>query len=151
MFVAVVVCSATALAVVPVLVLAAWTRLRFTRRFASFRCRLGPPESRRSRRRWRLLRTRAAWVHDVLVVRSGPFHLGVTPVAVGVPRTARVRRLGPGEVHGLGERPASLRCTTDDGRAFEVAVPRDCVPQLVGPFLAVLLPDLPPAPRDMGA
>jgi hypothetical protein len=145
------VCSALALAVGPVLALAVAARLRFTRRFASFRCRPGPSAWRPHRRRWQLLRTRAAWAGGVLLVRSGPFHLGVTPVVVGVPRTSTVRRLDPGEVRGVGLHPVSLRFTTEEGRVLELAVAGDRAAQLAGPFLTLLLPDLPPAPRDMDA
>lgn len=149
--VVVVVCSAVALAVVPVAVLALVLRRRFTHRLASFRCRVGPAVWPLHRTRWRPLRTRAAWVRDVLLVRSGPFHLGVTPVAVAVPRAVRIRHLGPGEVRRLGAHPVSLRVQTDEGDVLEIAVAGPSVAQLVGPFLAVLLPELPAAPRDQDA
>ena len=152
--VALAVCSAVALAVAPVLVLAVEARLRFTRRLSSFRCRVGrvgPVSRRRPGPRWRLLGTRAAWARDVLLVRSGPLHVGITPIAVAVPRTATVRRLGAGEVRGLGDRPVSLRFTTDEGSALEIAVAGVRLAELVGPFVTVLLPDPPPAPRDMDA
>jgi hypothetical protein len=146
--VAVAVCTAVALAVVPVAVLAAEARLRFTRGLTSFRCRVRPASAPRRRARWRA-RTRAGWARDVLLVRSGPCHLGVTSFAVGLPRTATVRQLSPREVRGLGDHAVSLCFRTDEGRSVEVAVAGDCADRLVGPFLTVLLPDLPPAQRDM--
>lgn len=148
--VAVAVCSAVALAVVPVLAIAVWARLRFTRNLSSFRCRVGP--GRRYRTRWRRRRTRAAWARDVLLVRSGPLHLGVSPIAVGVPRTATLRQLGADEVPGLGRHPVSLRFTTDEGNPVEVAVAGNRAAQLAGPFLTLLLTSPPPpASRDQDA
>lgn len=149
--VVILVCAAVMLTVAPLLVLALWSRWRFTRRLPSFRCRVGPPSRTLRRGRWRLLRTRAAWVRDVLLVRSGFLHLGVTPVTVSVPRAGKVRQLGPGDVRGLGEHPVSLRCATDEGTAIEIAVAGPGVAELVGPFLTVLLPDPPTAPRDQDA
>jgi hypothetical protein len=149
--VAVAVCTAGALVVVPVLVLATWARLRFTRRLASFRCRLGRPVPGRPRTRWRFLPTRAAWAGDVLLVRSGPFHLDVTPVPVGVPRQGNVRYLEARDGRCLGGRPVALTVTTDAGDSLEIAAAGSAADLLVGPFLTALLPALPPAPRDRGA
>jgi hypothetical protein len=124
-------------------------RLRYARRLTFFRCRIGP-SARRWRRgaRWWLGRRSAAWAGGVLWVSAGPFRSFLTPVATGVPQTARVRRL-EGRARGLGTHPVSLR-TADAGRSLEIAVPQACVGELVGPFFAAALPDPPAAPRDEG-
>src|SRR3954452_11123444 len=83
-----------------VAVVAVWARLHYARRLTSFRCRVGPPAARwrRRRARWRVRRTRASWVDDVLLLRSGALRLWLTPFAVGVAREVSVQELGPGEV-----------------------------------------------------
>lgn len=139
-----------AAAVVPLALLAVWSSVRFTRRYRSFRCRIALPPSRRRAGRWRLVRSRAVWVDDVLLVRSGPLGLEVVPLATGVPRTATVRPLDARRVRGLGPRPVALRVHGPDGAQREVAVAEDCAAQLVGPYLLAALPP-PRTPRERDA
>jgi hypothetical protein len=139
-------------AVVTAVALSTWARVRFSRKFATFRCRIGPPTSRwrRAGARWQLGRRRAAWVSDVLLVRSGPLGSWVTPLATGVPDKATVRPMSRRTVRGLGPRPVALRLVGPDGSEFDVAVPEDRAAQVAGPFLLAVMPELPPAPRERG-
>jgi hypothetical protein len=133
-------------------VLSTASRLRFRRYPDSFRCRVGPPSRRRQKRaRWRVRRTHAVWVNDVLLIQSGFLRLRVTPVAARVAPNAAVETLSPFDVRGLGRRPAALRLTSPEGRQLEVAVANQDRSMLVGPFLTACLPGLPRAPRDHGA
>ena len=136
---------------VTIAVLTVWGRIRDARRLPSFRCRLGPAISRRGRRaRWCLRRTRATWVGDVLMVRSGVLRLWLTPLPVGVPRNAKVQPLGRGEVRGLGSHPVALRFTLRDEGELEIAVADENADQLIGPFLTTAMSALPHAPREPG-
>lgn len=138
-------------AVVPVAVLSIWSRLRFTRRFETFRCRIGPPRARwRRRARWRLGWRRATWVSDVLLLRSGPLGSSVTPLATGVPRSAAVRPVEGRSVRGLGPRPVTLRMVGFDGTELEIAVPEASAVQVLGPYLVAGVTELPPGPRERG-
>ena len=125
----------------------------YARQLPSFRCRVGPPTSgwRRHRARWSLCRTRAAWVDDVLLLRTGVLRLWLDPVSVGVARDVMVRTLEPGEVRGLGARPVALRFTLRYAGELEVAVAAEDAGRLVGPFLTAALSDLPDAPRECGS
>jgi hypothetical protein len=133
-----------------VLVLCA--RIRYARRFAFFRCRLGPFRSRWRRRdtRWRLGRTHAVWLGDVLLVRSGLLRLFLDPVATGVPRAAGLRQLSREEARGLGRRPVGLHLRGIDGTELEIAVPAASAEAVTGPFLTAALTQLRRAPRDQG-
>src|SRR3712207_6930867 len=92
-----------------VVVLPVWGQIRYARELPSFRCRVGPPaSSRRHRPRWCLRRTRAAWVDDVLLLRSGVLRLWLTPLAVGVAGEVAVQALEPGEVRGLDRKSTRL-------------------------------------------
>jgi hypothetical protein len=144
--------ASVASVLVTLAVLAVWGRVRYARRLPSFRCRLGPPAAgwRRRRARWCLRRSWAAWVDDVLLVRSGVLRLWLTPLAVGVARDVTVQALGPGEVRGLGRRPVALRLTLRDAGELEIAVAAESADRLVGPFLAAALSGLPDAPRERG-
>lgn len=139
-------------ALVTVAVLTVWGKVRYARRLPSFRCRLGPPTARwrRRRARWRLRRSWATWVDDVLLVRSGALRLWLTPLPVGIAREVTVQALGPGEVRGLGRRPVALRFTLRDAGELEIAVAADSADRLVGPFLTAALAGLPHAPRERG-
>jgi hypothetical protein len=142
---------AAAGAVTALAVLSVWARVRYARRLAVFRCRIGPPVIRvRRGARWRLGRRRAAWAGSVLLVSSGVFRLFLTPVVNGLPRTATVTPLEHGQARGLGTCPVSLQLTTDVGAPMEIAVPQARAEEVVGPFLAAAMPQLPPAPRDPG-
>jgi hypothetical protein len=133
-------------------VLSLGARLRYARRFALFRCRLGPPRSRWRRRhaRWRLGRCRAVWLGDVLLVQSGILRLFLDPVATGVPPAAGLRQLSRGDVRGLGGRPVGLRLLGPGGAELEIAVPAAAAEKVTGPFLTAALAELPRAPRDQG-
>jgi hypothetical protein len=111
----------------------------------SFRCRVGRPPARRRRRRsrWRSRRTRAAWVDDVLLIRSGALGLWLTPVAASVVLDVEVRAVHPSEAPGLGPRPVVLTaCRPVVGR-LEIAAAAEDAGRLVGPYLAAMLSDLP--------
>jgi hypothetical protein len=133
-------------------VLTASARIRYTRRLGSFRCRLGPPAAsrRRSRARWCRRRSWAAWVDDVLLVRSGALRLWLPPLPVGVAREVTLQALGRGEVRGLGPHPVALRVTLPDARELEIAVAGENADRLVGPFLTAAMAGLPDAPRERG-
>ena len=132
-------------------VLTALSRWRFGRLPGTFRCRLGPPSRwRRHRSAWRVRRTRAVWVDDVLLLQSGLLRLGVTPVCPVISREVSVEPLEPFEVRGLGLRTVALRLTAEDGRRLVVATSVADRTALVGPFLAAAVPGLPRAPRDHG-
>ena len=95
-------------------VVSALSRWRFGRLPGAFRCRLGPSSRGRLRRAaWRVRRTRAVWLHDVLLVQSGLLRLGVTPVAPELARETSVEALGPSEVRGLGAHAVALRLTAE--------------------------------------
>jgi hypothetical protein len=143
---------ALALLAIGPLVLSATSGIRFARRPGSFRCRVGARPAAWWRRgaRWCLFRTRAVWVSDVPLLRSGALRLGVRPVAVRLSGDAGVETLLRTEVRGLGRRPVVLRLTTEGGRTLEVAVPEESRTLLVGPFLAAAIPGLPKAPRERG-
>ena len=132
-------------------VLSALSRWRFGRLRGTFRCRLGPPSRwRRHRSAWRIRRTRAVWVDDVLLLQSGLLRLGVTPVCPELGREVSVEPLDSFEVRGLGPHAVALRMTTGDGRRLVVATSVADRTALVGPFLAAAVPGLPRAPRDHG-
>jgi hypothetical protein len=136
-------------AVAAVVAVSVWARVRYARTLRVFRCRIGPPVFRlRRNARWRIGRRRAAWAGTVLLVSSGALRLFLAPVTTELSRTASIRPLEPGQVRGLGSAPVSVRLVTDTGRPLEIAVARAYAEELVGPFLAAALPQLPPAPRD---
>jgi hypothetical protein len=114
-----------------------------------FRCRVGPPASgrRRGRARWCPRRTRAAWVDDVLVVRSGALRLWLVPVSLSAARDVRVRALPATEARGLGPNPVVLSFDRPAGPRFEIAAAAEYADRLVGPFLAAPL-WLAPGPVD---
>lgn len=135
-------------------------RRRFARYPAAFACRVRRPRGRRRRwpvpRRegcrlcWGLGRTAARWVHDVLVVQSGPLGLSVTPLAARIGAEAALRRVPSREARGLGSRPWAVVLTTEDGGSLEIAVAEWDRERLVGPYLTVALTGLPSAPREHG-
>jgi hypothetical protein len=135
--------------VLAVAVLAAWARAHYARRLPSFRCRIGPAGGRR-RGRWRVRRSWAIWVGDVLLVRSGAFRQWLTPLHAGVAPDATIRVLGRGEVRGLGRHPVALRLTLPDAGELELAVAAENADLLVGPFLTAALSGVPDAPRERG-
>jgi hypothetical protein len=74
----------------------------------------------------------ARWVHDVLVVRSGPglLRYNLLPV-MGVASPAHGSN--PTEVKGLGEKPQLLTFQLDDGAVVEMAVPETASARLMNP------------------
>jgi hypothetical protein len=147
----VVVGAAAAGAATAAIVGAVWMRLRYTRRMAFFRCRIGPPVVPwRRRARWRIGRRRAAWVGNVLLVPSGVLRMFLTPFTTGMPRTAALRLLEPEQARGLGLHPVAMQLMSDDGRLLEIAVSQSSADEVVGPFLVAALPELPQAPREPG-
>ena len=142
-------CTVTALGTLTVV--SALSRRRFGRLPGAFRCRLGPSSrGRRRRAAWQVRRTRAVWLHDVLLVQSGLLRLGVTPVAPELARETSVEALERFAVRGLGAHAVALRLTAEDGRRLVVATSGDDRTALVGPFLAASVPGLPRAPREHG-
>jgi hypothetical protein len=133
--------------------LTVWGRVHYARRLPSFRCRVGPPTSRwrRRRARWRVRSTRAAWVGDVLLLRSGVLRLWLTPLPVGVAGDVTLEVLEPEQVRGLGLRPVALRFVLPDAGELEIAVTAQCADRLIGPFLTLALPGLPDARHEHGA
>jgi hypothetical protein len=133
-------------------VLAVWARVHYAHSALFFRCRLGPPPSRRRSRRARWYRRRswAAWVDDVLVVRSGPLRLWLTPLSVGVAGDVRLQALRRGEARGLGPHPVALQVTVRGAGELEIAVSAEDADLLVGPFLTAALSGLPGSPRGRG-
>jgi len=129
-------------------VLSGSSRRRFGRLPGAFRCRLGPPAGWRHRSVWRLRRTRAVWLHDVLVIQSGFLRLGMTTVLPTISRGACVEALAPTEVRGLGRHAVALALTAQDGRRIVVATSVLDRTALVGPFLTAAVAGLPRAPRD---
>jgi hypothetical protein len=129
------------------------SRMRFARQPGAFRCRLGTPQHPRSpeRTRWRLRRTRARWVSDVLIVQSGLLRLGATPLAAHIAPDAVVRSVGGLEVRGLGRRPAALVLSLEDRSPLEIAAADGNRLLLVGPYLVAGLSGLPSSPRQHGA
>jgi hypothetical protein len=116
-----------------------------------FRCRVGPPTGRRTRRaRWAVRRTSAAWVDDVLLVRSGALRLWLTPVSASAALDVSVRSVPPDEARGLGPHPFALRLTNATGDRFEIAAPAESAELLVGPYLVAHLADRTRAEHERG-
>ncbi|MGY1753494.1 hypothetical protein [Blastococcus sp. SYSU D01042] len=145
-----VVLACAAGAVATLLVLSAAARIRFRVRPGSFRCRLSAGPSGRRRAAWRVRRTRAVWVHDVLLVQAGVLRTGVTVLPARVDREAAVHRLPPYAVRGLGRQAVALRLTTDEDRPLVVATASRDRTALAGPFLTACVPGAPRAPREHG-
>src|SRR4051794_16010756 len=75
---------------------------RFPAEVPSFRCKIRTLSLEGAeRRRWPRRRCRAAWVHDVLLVRRGLLLVDVAALPVRVPQE-RLRNTGPDEVRHLG-------------------------------------------------
>jgi hypothetical protein len=145
----------TALIVLAILILAAVSItaalaacLRFPAGSSSFRCKIRPATADGAQeRRWPRRRCRAAWVHDVLLVRRGLLLVGLTALAVRAPEEP-LRDTRPGEVHRLGKTVLALVVRLDDGTSVEVAAAAHERTALVGPFFAAAIPGLPRGPRE---
>jgi hypothetical protein len=126
------------------------SRWRFVRVGGAFRCKVraagdAPAPWPRLRRRWSRRRMLARWVDSVLVVRRGPI-IGRT---VSLP--AQVSRDGPyglprWEPRRCGRRPLAVELVVSDGSRVEVAAPEAARFDLVGPYLAAAIHNLPRAP-----
>jgi hypothetical protein len=133
-------------------------RLRFARTPGAFRCKVRVPRTLRRPHqrleppagfgtRWGHRRTRAVWVHDVLLVQHGL--LGQRVVALPVRTPDEVIRSAPADVvPGLGPSPQVLRLRLDEGPPVEVATTSEARSLVVGPFMAAAIPGLPTAPAD---
>lgn len=90
----------------------------------------------------------ATWVHDVLLVQSGPGGLGTRPLAVRFPE-GNVERLSPDDVKGLGTHPVGLRLRLDEGAVVEVAAASAARYRLAGPYAVAALVGSGRGPADM--
>src|SRR5690349_5787693 len=98
---------------------------RFRDAGGAFRCRVRTPSGGRRRRwhrwrRWPAPRTRGRWVHDVLLLQSGPLGLSLVPLAARIAPGAVLRPVSVAEARGLGPRPWALLLTTEDRTAVDV-------------------------------
>lgn len=140
---------------VGVLVAAAAVRVewRRRRRFAeqdnAFLCRVracGPRPAN-----WRRLRARwsrpmvAAWDGETLRIRRGPV-LDRTVRLTAVVSPSGVHALPWGDVTGCGWRAVAVQLWGEDGSALELITPDESRTDLVGPYLAAAVTDLPRAP-----
>jgi hypothetical protein len=125
---------------------------RSRRRFVeegAFRCRIRAgeypsavwPRLRRSwsRRMW------AIWADDVLIVRRGPGIPRVIPLRAQVAAYG-VYTLSAHQVRRCGSHPIAVGLRVWDGSRLEVAVDQEARLELVGPYLAAAVTDLPKAP-----
>ncbi|HEU4566449.1 MAG TPA: hypothetical protein VFR99_00340 [Marmoricola sp.] len=127
------------LGVLAALSLAAVVLVRHWRRERreSFACRMRPRGAPVGSW-WPRRPARARWVHDVLVVSSGPGLLAhrVLPVATafGAPHRVSARDLS-----GLGDRPEALEVQLDDDTVLQLAAAAVDRNVLVGPYLTATL------------
>jgi hypothetical protein len=123
-------------------------RLCFARAPSTFRCKLRlPGDPDQPLAPWRWHRTRARWIHDVLLVQRGLLLPRTATLCARGPDRA-VRRTSPIEVNRLGADPMVLTLTLDDSRVLEIAARAADVTTLAGPFLTAAIPGLPPAPTE---
>lgn len=144
--------AALGVVLVVLAVRAVFAARRFRDHLAVFRCRVRSlTRNRRGERpRWPLRRTRARWIHDVLVLQSGLIGLSTTPHAARVAAGATLRPVSVRRVRGLGPRPWALQLSTEDGGALEIAVAEADRGLLVGPYLTAAMTGLPAAPHERG-
>lgn len=91
--------------------------------------------------RWPRRKARAAWVHDVLIVRTGRICPRMTALPVRLPEDV-IREARPAEISGLGLHPAVITLRLDDDQLIEVAAAEQYRSLLVGPFCAAAIPGL---------
>jgi hypothetical protein len=124
-------------------------RAAFGRTDSAFACKLRAPNGHSWTTglpaRWPRRRSRAMWVHDVLVIHGGLFRPRTLAVPARIPEEA-IRYAADKSVRGLGDAPLVLRLRLDDGDLIEVAANEAHRTLLVGPFLAAAIPGLPRAP-----
>jgi|1186.fasta_scaffold36966_2 hypothetical protein len=121
---------------------------RFPDEVVSFKCKTRwAPAEYAADIRWPASKCRAAWCHDVLIVRRGLLTVQIKPLPVRTPAEP-LRELRRREVRGLGREVLCLVLRLDDGSLLEVAAAAHDRTRLVGPFLAVAIPGLPVGPRE---
>jgi hypothetical protein len=123
---------------------------RFVRAGGAFRCKIRATGERplswpRLRRRWSR-RMWARWVDSALVVRRGPI------LARSVTMPARVCQNGvytvpPWDPKRCGRQPLAVELVVPDFTRVEVAAPEAARLNLVGPYLAAAIHELPRAPN----
>ena len=126
-------------------------RTRFARNHSTFTCRIARLSSRwwhRDGLHWRMLRSRAAWTGEVLVIRNGPVSLRAVRIAVFLPPKTRIEDEIPSTVRRLGACPQSLWIERTDGTPIKVAVRERDRTKLAGPFLVAAIAGLPAARRE---
>jgi hypothetical protein len=115
-----------------------WERLRRSRPAPEvFRCK----SRLNGETRWPRRKARAAWVHDVLIVRTGRFCPRITALPVRLPEDV-IREARPAEIQGLGLHPAVITLRLDDEQLIDVATAERNRSLLVGPFCAAAIPGL---------
>lgn len=132
-------------------VIGVWGRIRFAKDHPSFTCRTARLSSRwwhRDGMHWRVMRARAAWVDNVLVIRNGPVSLRTLTIPVSLPPKARIEDEIPSTVRRLGACPQSLWIERTDGTPIKVAVRERDRTKLAGPFLVAAIAGLPAARRE---
>lgn len=121
---------------------------RFCPRATTFACRVRavnrPGDHRPDHRpaRWPRRRWRGAWAHDVLLLKRGALLPRVTALTVRMPEDA-LRDAWPRELRGLGHDPVVVLLRLDDDSLVEVGAAREHRADLVGPFMAAVIPGLP--------
>jgi hypothetical protein len=117
----------------------------------AFRCKIRLSAGRseqwpRLRDRWSRRRLRARWVGDELVVWRRPVLLLPVRLRARICRDG-IYRLTVLDVKRCGYRPVAIEIELSDGSRIEVATTDAARVELVGPYLAAALKDLPRAPR----
>jgi len=121
-------------------------RIHFARAEPTFRCKVRfPGDLDQPLLPWPSHRTRACWLHDILLVQRGLLVPRTVALSARPPRR-EIRRTSPVEVRRLGGDPMVLTLTLDDRRVVEVAAHAADLTNLAGPFLAAAIPCLPHAP-----
>ncbi|BBH67312.1 hypothetical protein ACTI_39970 [Actinoplanes sp. OR16] len=124
-------------------------RLNFIDGTFAFACRVracGPPPTgwRWLRRNWSR-RMWARWTGDVLMIRRGPVFDRTRRLAAEVTATG-VYVVPRAEARRCGTQAIAVRLRLPDGALIEVTADRSARAELVGPFLAAAISDLPRAP-----
>jgi hypothetical protein len=115
-----------------------WAKLRHSRPAPEvFRCK----SRLNGETRWPRRKAHAAWVHDVLIVRTGRIYPRMTALPVRLPEDV-IREALPTEISGLGLHPAVITLRLDDEQLIDVATAQRTRSLLVGPFCAAAIPGL---------
>jgi hypothetical protein len=124
-------------------------RQHFAEQDDAFLCRVRACGS--SPRSWRSLRRRwsrpmwAVWDREMLEIRRGPVADRTVRLAVVVSPSG-VHGLPWGDVTGCGWRAVAVQLWGADGSVLELIAPDEARADLVGPYLAAAITDLPRAP-----